>query len=274
MKPLQIIVVGPGRAGGSLALAAEAAGHRIVGVVSRSAALADRYPQLSAAAELPDSDLLVIATPDDHIEETAVDLAPFAARVDAVAHVSGFKGVKALAPFALLGIGIGSFHPLQTLPDPETGARSLAGAWAGLTASEPLLTVLTDLATSLKMIPFALGDEVKAIYHAAAASASNYVLASLDLASSLLSAASVPFEALEPLTRTVVANAFSRGPDGAFGRGPASALTGPIARGDWATVKGQFEAVQTLGPARAEQFRLMAMAAAITAGRIFPDDLL
>ncbi len=73
------------------------------------------------------------------------------------------------------------------------------------------------------------------MYHAAAAAASNYVIAALDLAGALVASASVPFEALVPLVRTAVDNAFSLG--------PATALTGPIARGDWDTVRGQFEAV-------------------------------
>ena len=136
------------------------------------------------------------------------------------------------------GAATGSFHPLQSLSDPETGARSLAGAWAGVTAEEPLFGLLTDLATSLDMIPFRLLDSVKPVYHAAASAASNYVVAALDLAASLLESASVPFEAVGPLSRTAVANAFAQG--------PRQALTGPIARGDWETVRGQFEAVKEI----------------------------
>ena len=75
----------------------------------------------------------------------------------------------------------------------------------------------------------------------------------------------MPFEALAPLTRTAVANAFAQG--------PRQALTGPIARGDWDTVRGQFEAVAQAQPDRAKQFRLMAEATAITAGTTLPEDL-
>jgi predicted short-subunit dehydrogenase-like oxidoreductase (DUF2520 family) len=115
------------------------------------------------------------------------------------------------------------------------------------------------------MVPFRLLDEDKPAYHAAAAAASNYVVAALDLAGSLLESAAVPFEALEPLTRTAVANSFTQG--------PTRALTGPIARGDWATVKGQLEGVARARPDRLDQFRLMAQATAITAGQPLPGDL-
>ena len=232
--------------------------------------MADRFASLSSDAALPAADLLVLATPDDHIESTARRLAPYADGIAAVIHMSGFKSIEVLAPFLRRGIDTGSFHPLQSLADPQTGATALRGAWAGLTASGSLLGVLEDLATSLGMTPFALPDSVKPLYHAAASAASNYVVAALDLAHSLFERAAVPFDALAPLTRNAVANAFAQG--------PRPALTGPIARGDWDTVRGQFEAVALAGADRARQFRLMAEVTAITARRnlpdnVFPDDV-
>jgi predicted short-subunit dehydrogenase-like oxidoreductase (DUF2520 family) len=265
LTPLEIIVAGPGRAGGALAIAAEAAGHRIVGVISRTGAFSDRFEQLSYDSHLPATDLLVIATRDDHIESTAIRLAPFAGNAGGAVHLSGFRSLEVLKPFARLGIGVGSFHPLQSLPDPHTGAISLAGSWAALTAARPLLDQLENLARSLEMIPFLLLDSAKPVYHAAAAAASNYVIAALDLANSLLAAASVPFHAVEPLTKTAVVNAFSQG--------PRQALTGPIARGDWDTVRGQLEAVAASKPDRSHQFHLLAQATAITANTSLPEDL-
>jgi len=260
-----MIVAAPGRAGGALAIAAERAGHRIVGVLTRSGSMADRFALIASDTDLPPADLLVIATRDDHIESTALRLAPFAVNIGGAIHLSGFKTIDALAPFTRRGIGTGSFHPLQSLSDPETGARSLAGAWAGVTADEPLFGLLTGLATSLEMVPFRLLDSVKPAYHAAASAASNYVVAALDLAGALLESASVPFEAVAPLTRAAVSNSFSQG--------PTRALTGPIARGDWATVRGQLEGVARARPDRLDQFRLMAKATAITASRSLPEDL-
>ena len=265
MKTLEIIVAAPGRAGGALALAARAAGHHVVGVISRSGFRGEGFRELPDDVDLPGADLLVLATADDQIESAAARLAPFARGIGGAVHMSGFKPVEVLAPLAAEGIQTGSFHPLQSLSDPVTGARSLAGAWAGITAADPLFGLLSDLALSLDMIPFRLPDSVKPVYHAAAAAASNYVVTALDLAASLLESASVPFEAMAPLTRTVVANAFAQG--------PLQALTGPIARGDWGTVRGQFEAVARAQPDRSKQFRLIAEATAITAGRTLPEDL-
>ena len=264
-ESLGLIVAAPGRAGGAIALAAEVAGHDLIGVISRTGAFAGRFRQLPYDRELPSADLLIIATPDDHIEPTATRLAPFATGVAGTVHLSGFKPVEALGAMARVGIPTGSFHPLQSLPDPHDGAGSLAGAWAGVTAPQPLFGVLSAFALSLEMIPFRLLDSAKPLYHAGASAASNYLVAALDLAASLLESAAVPFEALAPLARTAVANAFSEG--------PRRALTGPIARGDWDTVRGQFQAVAALKSDRAGQFRLMAAATAITAGQPLPEDL-
>jgi predicted short-subunit dehydrogenase-like oxidoreductase (DUF2520 family) len=227
--------------------------------------MAERFDSLSYESELPAAELLVIATPDDNIESTAVRLLPFARKVGSVIHLSGFKSIRLLTPFADAGAQIGSFHPLQSLPDPEIGARSLEGAWAGLTASEPLYARLAELAGTMAMNPFPLPDESKALYHAAATAAGNFVVAALDLADALVKQTSVPFQAFEPLTLNSIANAYARG--------PAVSLTGPIARGDWETVRGQFRAVAESRPDRSEQFQVMAEATAITSGRTIPDDI-
>ncbi|MGQ0849792.1 MAG: DUF2520 domain-containing protein [Actinomycetota bacterium] len=262
---MRIIVAAPGRAGGSLALAASAAGHSIVGVVSASSAFAGRFAQLSYDRPLPAAELLVVAAMDRAIAPTAARLAPHAKETEAAIHLSGFTSVSALHSLADAGCQVGSFHPLQSLPDPETGAASLAGAWVAVTAVEPLAGRLDELAASLSMRPFPLADQAKPLYHAGAAAASNSVVAALDLAERLFTEAGVPFAALQPLVDTSVRNAFATT--------PAEALTGPVARGDWATVAGHLKAVSGLGEDRVTQFRGLVEAAAIAAGRRLPAHL-
>lgn len=269
---MRLVIAGVGRAGGALAIAAAAAGHEIAGLFSRSARVDDwlpdlvqSYDALTAKHPLPSADLLVIATRDVAIPTVAAALLPFVTPIASAVHMSGYSGVEALDPLAKAGIATGSFHPLQSLPDPRRGADAMSGAWVAITAEEGLRNALTELAASLMMKPFSLSDEHKPAYHAGAAAASNYVVAALNLAKSLFDAAGVPFEALEPLTQAAVRNAFNLT--------PRSALTGPIARGDWDTVAGQMKAADLVGPEVARQFRLLAEATAITAGRELPEDL-
>jgi predicted short-subunit dehydrogenase-like oxidoreductase (DUF2520 family) len=262
---MRIIIAGPGRAGLSLAWAASAAGHDIVGVVGKDeeqAAAAGEHLStrpFTVDATLPEAELLIIATRDSAIATVAARLAGSAGRVAAAVHVSGLTKTDALAPLAAAGLQIGSFHPLQTLPTPEAGAARIAGAWIAVTATEPLRTTLHELAASLGAEPFDLADDVKALYHAGAAAAANFPLAALTMASDLLTAAGVPFVAAEPLVRAVIDNAFTMG--------PRPSLTGPVARGDVATVRGQLDAVAHDAPEWVDTFSVFVLHLAAIAGR-------
>jgi len=142
---------------------------------------------------------------------------------------------------------VGSFHPLQTLPDAALGAARLVGAWIGVTAEdERLVELLEGIARSLGARPFSLADAAKPVYHAGAAAAANLPLAALMMAADLFAAAGVPFDAARPLVEAVVANAFDLG--------PAAALTGPVARGDTGSVATQLGAVAAVAPEWLEAF--------------------
>lgn len=260
---MDCILVGPGRAGLAISLRLQSAGHRIVGVLARDDAARDAAATrlgaapLSWAEPLPAADLLLLAVRDDAIGEVAAALAPNAGAVEAVVHLSGLTTTDALDAFD--GPMIGSFHPLQTLPTPEVGAERLAGAWVAITAREDFLADrLFEVATSLGMHGFELEDDAKAAYHAAAAAAANFPLAALAMSRRLLEEVGVPFEAAEPLVRAIVDNAFSMGPE--------AALTGPVARGDVATVAAQIAAVRAVAPDLVADFVAMARATAAVAG--------
>jgi predicted short-subunit dehydrogenase-like oxidoreductase (DUF2520 family) len=261
---MNIILAGPGRAGLSLARAARDAGHEVGGVLGRASAAAAAEQlgstELSWDQLLPAADLLVIGVRDDAIAEIADRLASRAIGVGAAVHLSGSVSVDALAPLADVGLATGGFHPLQSLPDPESGARLLAGAWAGITATDSdLRATLEDLATSLGMIPFDLPDAARPLYHAGASAAANYVVGSLALAERLFAAAGVPWEAARPLIEAVIENALEMGPD--------RALTGPIARGDTATVDQQLAAIRAAVPEFEDDFANIGRAVAHLAGR-------
>ncbi len=261
---MRIALVGPGRAGMALALALARAGHEVVAVAAReperaneAAASFDASP-LSIGETLPAVDLVVIAVRDRAIATVAAALAPVVVDAGGVVRESGATPVAALAPIAAVGVDTGSFHPLQTLPEPEAGAERLDGAWVAVTASPPLRRVLHELALSFGGRPFDLDDEHKATYHAAATAAANFPLAALSVASELFTAAGVPFDAARPLVEAVVANAFERG--------PAQSLTGPVARGDVGTVSAQLAAVAEEAPRWESAFRSFVAATADVAG--------
>ena len=257
---MDLSLVGPGRAGLALSLAAQRAGHRIVGVLGRDASKTQDAATLLATETLswdeplPEADLLLIAVRDDAIAEVAQTLKPGATA--AAVHLSGLTSTTALKP---LGVPIGSFHPLQTMPTAEAGAAHLAGAWIAVTTNDDLLADrLFALAASIGAHPFELTDENKPLYHAAAAAAANFPLAALAMSRRLFEAVGVDFAVAGPLVEAVVANALEMGPE--------QSLTGPVARGDIGTIRAQLAAVRTATPDLAEHFIAMIRATAAIAG--------
>ncbi|MEO6577956.1 MAG: DUF2520 domain-containing protein [Candidatus Limnocylindria bacterium] len=203
-------IIGAGRAGSAIA-----------------ARLRERDVRVSVGGEpSPEADLVLLCVPDAAIAEVAasVPLGPW------VAHVSGATPLAALAPHEHRF----SLHPLQTLVRGR-GPEQLDGAWAAITAESPeAMTQARDFADRLDLRAFELADADRAIYHAAAVIGGNYLVTLHQIATRLLETARVPPEAIVPLMRRTVENGFE--------------LTGPIARGDRATIDAHLAALEERAP--------------------------
>lgn len=255
---MKLIIVGPGRAGGSIAIASATAGHEVVGVLARTSG--QMYgPNLAWDEPLPSCDVVLIAVSDDAIPTVVESLTSHMGAAAVVAHLSGFVPVLALKPLQAAGIAIGGFHPLQSMPDPQRGAAALKGSYVGIGGDALAIDALTHLASSLGLEPFRLDDDARPAYHAAAAAASNFVVVSLGISGDLFESAGIDPRVSRPLVERAIANAFESGPD--------SALTGPISRGDVDTVIGHLTAAHDVSDEVGRQFRLMAEATTIRAGR-------
>jgi predicted short-subunit dehydrogenase-like oxidoreductase (DUF2520 family) len=209
-------IIGPGRAGTSLAWALTRAGWVV-------APLLDRDDDLSGGAA--EVDLLVLATPDDTLRTVARSVAPVSTTV--VAHLAGSRGLDVLAPHRRRA----SIHPLVALPTPEIGSQRLVGAWFAL-AGDPLGA---EVVAALHGRAFAVDDDDRALYHAAAVVASNHLVALLGQVERLARAAGVPLAAYLDLADDTLANVRALG--------PRAALTGPAARGDEATIRRHLRAL-------------------------------
>jgi predicted short-subunit dehydrogenase-like oxidoreductase (DUF2520 family) len=246
MESLELAVVGPGRAGGAVALAAMAAGHHVAAVVAGPSGRVPEELKLepSRYGSLPLVDLVIVATPDREIHSAAKAVAARLTGSAIVCHLSGFTSIDAV------DVGTrryGSLHPLMSLPDPVRGMRALSGAPAAVTgSSRDVSAVIEGFARSIGMRPFHLSDDRRRLYHAAASVASNMTAGVLGLAFDLIRAADVDPSVLRPLVAQSIANVFELG--------PAQALTGPIARGDESTVAGQRLEVELVDADLADQF--------------------
>jgi predicted short-subunit dehydrogenase-like oxidoreductase (DUF2520 family) len=195
-------------------------------------------------------DLLVIAVPDAAIAVVAATVQPVDSTV--VMHVAGSLGLDVLAPHARRA----ALHPLVSLPDAATGAERLtSGAWFAVAGD----SMGAELAGDLGGRCFAVADADRATYHAAAAVASNHLVALMGQVERLATSVGVPAEAYFDLAAGSFANVQARG--------AAAALTGPVQRGDWATVQRHREA---LSPSEREIYDALAKAAAQLADQPWP----
>lgn len=213
----QCAVVGGGRLGTALAAALRGSGRSVSGPHGRG-------------ADVADADVVVLCVPDAAIPGAA-RAARASAPVALLVHCSGATGLAALGADGPRG----SLHPLVGVPA-GTGPEGLAGAPCAVAGSgDAELALLRELAGSIGMRPFAVADEDRAAYHAAASMAANFLVTLEGAAERLAGTAGVGRERLVPLVRGAVEHWAASG--------AREALTGPVARGDVGTVVAQRRAV-------------------------------
>jgi predicted short-subunit dehydrogenase-like oxidoreductase (DUF2520 family) len=220
-----LVVVGRGRVGGSLARAAEA---------TRIEVRVAGHDEIAAATERAGAVLLCV--PDAAIAAAAADVPEGPAFVG---HVSGAGTLNLLAEAAARGARAFSLHPLQTFASGDTPVEGTPAAIAG--SDREALSFARQLAEVLGMRPFEVAEEDRSAYHAAAAIASNLLIALEESAAELLARLGTDEarELLAPLVLRTAANWAELGP---------RALTGPIARGDQTTVDGHRAALRERAP--------------------------
>ncbi|HSK24748.1 MAG TPA: Rossmann-like and DUF2520 domain-containing protein [Egicoccus sp.] len=254
----RVAIVGPGRVGGLLAVALSRAGHRVVAVAggtpgSRAtvtagvAGVRDVATSVEAAAL---ADLVVLTVPDDAIGVVVRDLA----RADAVGerhrvvHVAGSVGLDVLDLARRAGAGVAACHPAMTVPVGAREPELLHGvAWA-VTAPDADRGWAHELVEDLGGDPIDVPDGARVLYHAGLALGSNAVGAAVAAARQALLAAGIrePQRFLAPLVAASVANVLRDG---------ASALTGPVVRGDSGTVRRHLDHLEVDLPHLADVYR-------------------
>jgi predicted short-subunit dehydrogenase-like oxidoreductase (DUF2520 family)/enamine deaminase RidA (YjgF/YER057c/UK114 family) len=233
----RVAIVGAGRMGQGIGLALAAHGWDVT-LISRTPKRVPPQLQLrvgDGAGAVAGAPLIVIATPDDAIAGVARALAD-AGSVGSdhtVLHVSGLLDRSALGPLTGTGAALGSFHPLQTIADPARAAERLRGASAGIEGDERALAVARRLALALGMTPVALLSGAKPLYHAGAVFAANYTTALAGVAEELAVAAGIPPDVARRMYAPLIAGAGQNLAE----LGATHALTGPVRRGDLATLR-------------------------------------
>jgi len=240
-----IAVIGPGRLGVSLAdallragyLVTHLGGHDPEATNAVATKLAGRVRVCSPEEAVSSAEMVFLTVPDDAIAPVADQLRWRPGQW--AVHCSGASGLDVLSAAADVGAVAGCFHPLQSFPSREPESARFARISVGIEASGPLSSALEGIAVAFGSRVVRLEGVDRALYHAAAVFASNDVVALMAAAAETWRLAGLPEDsaraALSPLMLGAAQNVAAAE--------LAEALTGPIARGDLATVERHLEAL-------------------------------
>ncbi|MCR4440696.1 MAG: DUF2520 domain-containing protein [Peptococcaceae bacterium] len=240
-------IIGLGRIGTALAVSLERCGYLVKTVrrdqgAKRAGLINGKdFAVITLEQAAQETEVIFITTPDDAIESTAKRLAEIGIKCQAVLHMSGSLSSEILEPLRQAGAMTGSLHPLQSFPSLERAVENLPGSYFTYEGDPSLLfwvsTLVERFGGILKILP---SPETKAVYHAGAVIASNYLVALAQLAIDCLAQAGFTPEearaALLPLMKGTMNNLLCLP--------PAKALTGPVCRGDVGVVESHLKALE------------------------------
>lgn len=239
--------------------ASAAAPFELRSVLARSLASAQRAVDFIGAgtpaagyAALRPADVYMLAVGDDQIVPACAALAAAVPLQGAIVfHCSGALASDRLQAARDAGAYVASVHPIRSFADPEAVAAAFAGTFCGIEGDPPALAVLEPALLAIGARPVAIDAAAKTVYHAAAVFASNYLTTVLDAALRAYQAAGIPEATARELARPLVTETVAN----VFRLGAAPALSGPIARGDMATVARQQQAVTQWDAPTGELYR-------------------
>lgn len=262
--PVATAVAGSLRLGGVPVLglwARRAAQARHAGSIAGVAAFSSAPPDI-----LLESEVVILAVRDQVIGEVAQMLigTGLVNKRHVLLHCAGAASAKELfGEVADKVAGIGTLHPLSAIADGKDSMRALKGTVFGVEGDDVGRTMANRLVAALGGIVLGLDSTQMASYHAAAALASNYVVAAIDAAAAVLASTGVSpdkaAQALIPLAEGALRNVAAHG--------TTAGLTGPVRRGDAATIRRHLDALRGR-PELAEIYRALARRAVEIAARI------
>lgn len=272
---LKLSIIGAGRVGQTIGRLARESVYETCEIIcrtARSARAAVKFigagtPQIARRAHLSHSDLILISTPDDYINDAVEIIRKNIASVGhaVILHTSGALSSDILSPLAALGLSTGSCHPLQTFESPERAIALMQQTHFCIEGDRRAVRAARRLARLIGAKHFEIPTSMKSLYHAAAVMSSAGVVALVSISLEIFSRAGLnpraSREILLPLVEGTLANIRAIG--------PARAMTGPVRRGDAGTVERNIKALRAFDPRALEIYRLLAersIALALSAG--------
>lgn len=232
-----ISIIGPGRAGGALAIALNSKGYTIEKLFARDiekaenvAARIDPRPDILNEDSYSgiSSEIILITTQDTAIAGVARQLSHALQYSPVVFHTSGSLSSEILNDLKAKGCPVGSLHPLVAISGPEDASRKFEGVYFCVEGDAEAVKTGEKIVADLAGKSFQIETRYKALYHAAAVMSAGHLTALADAAFEMMGNAGMdPAQAksiLLPLIKSTVANLETQP--------PAKALTGTFARAD------------------------------------------
>ncbi len=250
----EVAIVGPGRVGQALGKLLAEAGVPITLIAARRAGAARRAARFVGSGRpvgiedprVTEATVILLTTADAALEPVARDLArrrrDWSGRV--VLHTCGSLPAAVLRPLRRRGAAIGALHPFQTIPSPAAGVRNLKACFWGIEGDAAARKLAGQWVKALGGVAFPVRPLQKTLYHAAAFLVCPTVVTLMDRSACLLRHAGVPARIVRPMLGQFVAETV-----GSFVRlGGRRALTGPVTRGDWTTIRRHLAVLRRVSP--------------------------
>lgn len=263
---LKIGFIGAGKVGKALGLYFATNGLVLAGYYSKTIQSAQNAAELTKTQAFKDieslanaCDIVFITTPDQALEEIDREVLtrysePGLAEQKTWIHVSGAHSSECLKNMKRAGCPVGSMHPLLSFGDPVESARQLANAVFSVEGTKAAVETIRCILEKTGGRFTQISAENKPLYHAGACVISNYMVALLDSGIRYFEAAGMErsdiFEAVEPLITATLKNIREKD--------TVDALTGPIVRGDFNTIKTHLVAIEKHLPSECELYKTMA----------------
>jgi predicted short-subunit dehydrogenase-like oxidoreductase (DUF2520 family) len=240
-------IIGTGMVGTAIGFLLKKAGYKITAIADKSPAALKRA-RLYTRGEISHSpqevvqkaDCILITTPDDAISSACKEIALCPAiKNKLVLHMSGAGDLDLLDAAKKAGAAVASIHPLQSFSSIDQAIKNIPCSYFAITADKKATASARNIVRDLGGIPFLISSDQKPLYHAAACIASNYLVALMNTVESIYQAIGLnekdAKKAYLPLVYGSLRNIESSG--------SAPSLTGPIARGDFGTIKKHITAI-------------------------------
>ncbi len=244
---MNIGIIGAGKVGIALGHALKAKGFRVAAIASRRQASLDEaraYVGQECAYTLDNlhvfdvCDVVAVTTQDREIRKVAELASASGGRLDGkvVFHTSGAHASAELSPLDKRGASLGSFHPLQTFPDIDSGIAVLPETYIFIEGDDNALPTLRTLASAAGREWVLLAKENKVLYHLSAVFVCNLLAALLYSGEGVMKRIDIDLTPFYPIIRATLKNIEAKG--------PLFSLTGPVVRGDAGTVGAHLDALE------------------------------